>query len=68
MYSTLMNSTHLVNLNKFNQAGWTSDQPVISGDGFVIAYRSSATNLVFEDATVEVVNGGLVISDLPQLL
>ena len=72
------NSIHLVNLNKFNQqaTGGPSDQPVISGDGSVIAYRSSATNLVFEKgiATVEVVNGGvgyfgsptIIVADLNQ--
>ena len=67
-----------MNLNKFNQqaTGGPSDQPVISGDGSVIAYRSSATNLVFEKgiATVEVVNGGvgyfgsptIIVADLNQ--
>ena len=66
------NLTYLVNLNKFNEQATlgASDQPAISGDGSMIAYRSRATNLVSEKAIslVTVNNGGVGYTGNPSLI
>ena len=67
------NLTYLANLNNFkdqtNTQGF-SDQPMISGDGATIVYRSTATNLVQEKGIsfIEVENGGVGYNGNPTLL
>ncbi len=57
------NQTYLVNINNFTlqASDGPSDQPVISGDGTMIVYRSFASNLVEKKgiSMVEVINGGV---------
>ncbi len=67
------NLTYLANLNNFKDQTNThgfSDQPMISGDGTTIVYRSTATNLVQEKGIsfIEVENGGVGYNGNPTLL